>query len=110
MNMKTLFSKRNAVLALATALLLSNFSYAKAGASRNVAKQVSNPDYQNASASLENECTPVLVTVVAVTEAVVAVGEAVVATAAAYTAVKATEGFLAAADNASQEARLALLD
>ncbi|MBO9729507.1 MAG: hypothetical protein J7623_12795 [Chitinophaga sp.] len=108
--MKTLFSKRNAALALAAALLLSNFSYAQTGNSKNVAKQVSNPDYQNASANLDSECTPVLATVVAVTEAVVAVGEAVAATAVAYTAVKTAEGFLTSADNASQEARLASLD
>lgn len=104
-----MFSKRNAVLAVAAALTLSNFTYAHSSTlatSKNVAvKQTA-----NAIAAPVEACTPTP-TVVVVTEAVVAVTEAVVAVTAAAVAVKTVEGFeVAAAPVADQQVQLSQLD
>jgi hypothetical protein len=106
--MKQLFSKRNAVLAIGAALLVSNFTYAT-NAQRAISGKVATPSYANGRIASSNASTPALATVVAVAEAVAAVSEAVAATAAAYVALKSVERF-PTPDEPSQAVRLARLD
>jgi hypothetical protein len=106
--MKQLFTKKNAVLAIGAALLVSNFTYAT-NAHRAVSGKVATPSYANGRIAASNASTPALATVVAVAEAVAAVSESVAATAAAYIALRAAGGFPTPQEPV-QSVRLARLD